>query len=162
MRKKSLLKGAVAFCLALSLLAQPALAADYTALRQANGGALAEQHRFLPTTEKAVILTFGGLSRQAPLQNILNYMQGEKLRGTFFVTERELQRNRANLQLIRSFGQDMAIGLVPTKEGGVQDYCAQIQRIRKALKGNMLRIIQGCLDKGRFLKDLHPQAADTV
>ena len=80
MRKKSLLKGAVAFCLASSLLAQPALAADYTALRQANGGALAEQHRFLPTTEKAVILTFGGLSKEAPLQHILSYMQRENLR----------------------------------------------------------------------------------
>ena len=100
MRKKSLLKGAVAFCLASSLLAQPALAADYTALRQANGGALAEQHRFLPTTEKAVILTFGGLSKEAPLQHILSYMQRENRRGTFFVTEREAARNGGNIALI--------------------------------------------------------------
>ena len=113
MRKKSLLKGAVAFCLASSLLAQPALAADYTALRQANGGALAEQHRFLPTTEKAVILTFGGLSKEAPLQHILSYMQRENLRGTFFVTEREAARNGSNIALIKSYGQELALGLTP-------------------------------------------------
>ena len=133
MRKKSLLKGAVAFCLASSLLAQPALAADYTALRQANGGALAEQHRFLPTTEKAVILTFGGLSKEAPLQHILSYMQRENLRGTFFVTEREAARNGGNIALIKSYGQELALGLTPLKEGRFEDYCAQLERLSQAL-----------------------------
>ena len=130
-------RGAVIAMAGLCFLAAPASAQP------------AQPHRFLATTEKTVILTFGGLSRQVPLQNILNYMQVEKLRGTFFVTERELQRNRANLQLIRNYGQDMAIGLVPTKEGGVQDYCAQIQRIRKAMQAdfgvssNFVRIMSG-------------------
>ena len=87
------------------LLAMPfhtALAADYGQLRAGNQGKLAEQHRFLPTIEQAVILTFGGLSRKVPLQNLLERMKEGGMRGTFFVTERELQRNADNLDLIRS------------------------------------------------------------
>lgn len=149
MNKASLLRGVLAFCLASSLLASPALAADYGALRQANGGALAQQHRFLPTTEKAVILTFGGLSKAAPLQNILSYMQQEKLRGTFFVTEREIARNGGNIALIKSYGQELALGLTPLKEGRFEDYCAQLERLSQALTekygghSNFVRIMSG-------------------
>ncbi len=149
MNKASLLKGAMAFSLALSLLASPAMAADYGALRMANGGALAEQHRFLPTTEKAVILTFGGFSKEAPLRNILSYMQSEGLRGTFFVTEREIARNGNNLALIRSYGQELALGLVPLKDGRFEDYCAQLERLSAALNAkygghsNFVRIMSG-------------------
>lgn len=133
MRKISLIKGFIAFCLASSLLAQPAMAADYEALRQGNGGKLAEQHSFLPTTERAVILTFGGLSKELPLHRILDYMQRENLRGTFFVTEREIARNGGNIALIKSYGQELALGLTPLKEGRFEDYCAQLERLSKAL-----------------------------
>jgi len=132
------------------LLAMPfhtALAADYGQLRAGNQGKLAEQHRFLPTIEQAVILTFGGLSRKVPLQNLLERMKEGGMRGTFFVTERELQRNADNLDLIRSYGQDLAIGLTPGETGTYEDYCAQIERIRSALserygiQTNFLRIM---------------------
>lgn len=117
----------------LAMPLQPALAADYGQLRATNQGQLAEQHRFLPTTEKAIILTFGGFSKKAHLQNILDLMKAGGMRGTFFVTERELQRNADNLALIRSYGQDLAIGLTPGQTGSYEDYCAQIDRIRTAL-----------------------------
>lgn len=133
-----LFKGATAALLAVSLIALPSApssaAADYDQLRADNNGRLAETKRFLPTTERSVILTFGGLSKAVPLKNILEYMAAEKMRGTFFVTERELKRNSNNLELIKSYGQDMAIGLVPTKDGTFADYCAQIERIDKALQ----------------------------
>ena len=134
MNKAALFRGMLAFSLAFSLMASPALGADYSALRRANGGSLAEQHRFLPTTEKAVILTFGGLSREAPLKNLLEYMQQQGMRGTFFVTEREIARNSKNLALINSYGHDLALGLTPLKEGTFEDYCAQLERIAAALE----------------------------
>lgn len=128
-------------------------AADFSQLQVQNGGRLAESHRYLPTTEKAVILTFGGLSKKVPLQNILNYMSAEGVRGTFFVTERELKRNDDNLQMIKAYGQDFAIGLTPTKEGKYADYCAQLQRVDKALqerfdvKSQFVRIMSAGGDK---------------
>ena len=129
-------KGAAAVFFSTALLAYPTYCAatDFEQLRLQNAGHLAEAKRYLPTTEKAVILTFGGLSKKAPLQNILSYMAQEHLRGTFFVTERELQRNGDNLQLIKAYGQDFAMGLTPTKTGTFADYCAQIQRLDKALQ----------------------------
>lgn len=132
------------------LLAMPfhaVLAADYGQLRAENRGKLAEQHRFLPTTEQTVILTFGGLSKKIPLQNLLERMKEGGMRGTFFVTERELQRNADNLDLIRSYGQNLAIGLTPGETATYEDYCAQIERIRSALserygiQTNFLRIM---------------------
>ncbi len=133
-----LLKGAAAVFIAFSLVVIPstpkALASDYDQLRLQNNGRLAEMQRFLPTTERTIILTLGGLSKTVPLQNILEYMASENITGTFFVTERELKRNSNNLELIKNYGQDMAIGLVPTKEGTFEDYCAQIERIDKALQ----------------------------
>jgi len=129
-------KGAAAVFFSTALLAYPTYCAatDFEQLRVQNAGHLADAKRYLPTTEKAVILTFGGLSKKAPLQNILSYMAQEHLRGTFFVTERELQRNGDNLQLIKAYGQDFAMGLTPTKTGTFADYCAQIQRLDKALQ----------------------------
>ena len=129
-------KGAAAVFFSTALLAYPTYCAatDFEQLRLQNAGHLAEAKRYLPTTEKAVILTFGGLSKKVPLQNILSYMAQEHLRGTFFVTERELQRNGDNLQLIKAYGQDFAMGLTPTKTGTFADYCAQIQRLDKALQ----------------------------
>ncbi|BAL81915.1 hypothetical protein SELR_02070 [Selenomonas ruminantium subsp. lactilytica TAM6421] len=132
-------RGAAALLAGLWLVAAPALvqaAPAWADLQAQNGGRRAAVQRFLTTTEKTVIFTFGGLSRQVPLRNILDYMAAEKMRGTFFVTERELQRNLANVQLIRNYGQDLAMGLVPTKTGGFQDYCAQIQRLQQALRDN--------------------------
>lgn len=134
----SLLKGSVTALLTVFLItlqaAPSTAAANYDQLRDDNKGRLADTRRFLPTTDKSVILTFGGLSKTTPLQNILEYMAAEKMRGTFFVTERELKRNTGNLKLIKDYGQDLAIGLVPTKDGTFSDYCAQIERIAAALK----------------------------
>ena len=137
--KRSVAKTVLTVFLGVSILSGAAAAApndDFKQLRLQNGGQLAEQQRFLTTTERAVILTFGGLSKEAPLRNILDYMAKENLRGTFFVTERELARNKANLQLIRNYGQDFAIGLRPTEDGDFYYYCGQIQRIKNALREN--------------------------
>lgn len=137
--KRSVAKTALTVFLGVSILSGAAAAApndDFKQLRLQNGGQLAEQQRFLTTTERAVILTFGGLSKEAPLRNILDYMAKENLRGTFFVTERELARNKANLQLIHNYGQDFAIGLRPTEDGDFYYYCGQIQRIKNALREN--------------------------
>lgn len=83
----------------------------YEQLQKENGGQLAQRHRFIFTTEQAVIFTFGGLSKKAPLQAILENMQENNMRGTFFVTERELERNGENISMIRSYGQDLGITL---------------------------------------------------
>ena len=106
----------------------------YAALRRKNRGHIAEKQRFICSTKPAVIFTFGGLSKEAPLLEILEEMKAQGMRGTFFVTERELSRNRRNIELIRAYGQELGIGLRPEEGAGFDDYCAQIERIREGLR----------------------------
>ena len=110
--------------------------AAYSQLRKQNAGQLAEQQRFVKTTEQAVAFSFGGLSKRAPLQEILQYMSQNTMHGTFFVTERELQRNGDNIAMIRSAGQDLGVGLQPVPDGDFNEYCAQIERIQQGLASN--------------------------
>ena len=120
----------------------------YAALRRKNRGHIAEKQRFICSTKPAVIFTFGGLSKEAPLLEILEEMKAEGMRGTFFVTERELLRNRKNIELIRAYGQELGIGLRPEEGAGFDDYCAQIERIREGLRAygqetNVVRQMSG-------------------
>ena len=120
----------------------------YAALRRKNRGHIAEKQRFICSTKPAVIFTFGGLSKEAPLLEILEEMKAQGMRGTFFVTERELSRNRRNIELIRAYGQELGIGLRPEEGAGFDDYCAQIERIREGLRAygqetNVVRQMSG-------------------
>lgn len=100
-----------------------------------NQGRQAEKWRFIPSTHQSVIFTFGGLSKKESLVHVLDEMKGNGVHGTFFVTERELKRNEENIRLIRSYGQDLGIGLTSIKGGGTaEEYAAQIQRVRKGLQ----------------------------
>ena len=111
-----------------------AAASDYAALRAANAGKIAERQAFIHTVKPVVIFTFGGLSEQEPLDDILHEMTARNMHGTFFVTERELQRNGDNIARIVAAGQDLGIGLRPEAGADFDAYCAQIDRIRTALQ----------------------------
>ena len=100
-----------------------------------NQGHQAEKWRFIPSTSQSVIFTFGGLSKKEPLVHVLDAMKANEMRGTFFVTERELKRNAENIRLIRAYGQDLGIGLTSIKGGGTAaEYAMQIQRVRDGLQ----------------------------
>lgn len=100
-----------------------------------NQGHQAEKWRFIPSTSQSVIFTFGGLSKKEPLVHVLDAMKANEMRGTFFVTERELKRNAENIRLIRSYGQDLSIGLTSIKGGGTAaEYAMQIQRVQNNLQ----------------------------
>ena len=123
------------FCLlSLCVGMKEAAAADYQELRAANGGRIAQAQRFITTVKPAVIFTFGGLSKQEPLDEILTEMAARGMRGTFFVTEREIQRNGDNIARIVAAGQDLGIGLRPEEGADFDAYCAQIERIQTALR----------------------------
>ena len=136
MRNKSALRILIGvFCLFnLCVGMRIAAAADYAALRSANAGRIAERQPFIHTVKPVVIFTFGGLSKQEPLDEILSEMQRQGMHGTFFVTEREIQRNGDNIARIVAAGQDLGIGLRPEESADFDAYCAQIERIQTALR----------------------------
>ena len=136
MRNKSALRILIGvFCLFnLCVGMRIAAAADYAALRSANAGRIAERQPFIHTVKPVVIFTFGGLSKQEPLDEILSEMQRQGMHGTFFVTEREIQRNGDNIARIVAAGQDLGIGVRPEEGADFDAYCAQIERIQTALR----------------------------
>ncbi len=122
----------------------------YGKLRLENQGRLAERQRFICSTKPAVIFTFGGLSKEEPLLEILEEMNAQNMRGTFFVTERELQRNKRNIDYVCEYGQELGIGLRPEEGATFDDYCAQIERIRDELANygedtNVVRQMAGAI-----------------
>ena len=107
---------------------------DYAALRASNAGKMAQRQPFILTVKPVVIFTFGGLSKQEPLDDILAALAERGMRGTFFVTEREIQRNADNIERIVAAGQDLGIGLRPEGGADFEADCAQIERIQTALQ----------------------------
>ncbi len=107
---------------------------DYAALRSANDGKKAEMINTVDTTEKAVIFTFGGLSRQSSVADILNRMAENGMHGTFFVTERELKRNADTVQMIVDHGQELGIGVATTKDMDFAQVCDEISRVQDIMQ----------------------------
>jgi peptidoglycan/xylan/chitin deacetylase (PgdA/CDA1 family) len=87
----------------------------------------------LPTTYPAVVYAFGGLSNPAVVQDVLERMDRKGIRGTFFVTERELQRNGSSIAAIAAHHQEIGIGLRPGDVPEQKALEAQIDRIRQKL-----------------------------
>lgn len=102
----------------------------YISLRQENKGQMVEKLTFIPTTDTAVSFAFGGFTRSDSLDYILDLMDQNGLKGTFFVTERELRVNSDNISKIVAHGQELGVGLRPSEGDRFVDYAAQIDRIR--------------------------------
>lgn len=69
--------------------------------------------------------------------DVLQRMDEEKLRGTFFVTERELRENQGTIRLIKNHGQEIGIGLRPGDAPTRDAVKGQLERIRTRLQKNM-------------------------
>ena len=88
----------------------------------------------IPTTKQAVIFTFGGLQNAQTVADVLQRMDEEKLRGTFFVTERELRENQGTIRMIKGHGQEIGIGLRPGDAPTREAVKGQLERIKTRLQ----------------------------
>ncbi len=108
-------------------------AQDYSALRTANGGKMADRLPFLDTTEPSVIFTFGGLTHQGAVADVLNRMVANGMGGTFFVTEKELRNNAATVAMIANYGQELGIGIATTENKDFNSFCREIEGIQNTM-----------------------------
>jgi peptidoglycan/xylan/chitin deacetylase (PgdA/CDA1 family) len=104
--------------------------AFFTFMPQSEAG---KAMNIIPTTKKAVVFAFGGLSNPQTVADVLARMENEKIRGTFFVTERELRENSATIHNIVNHGQEIGIGLRPGDTPTRDAVRKQIERIRQRL-----------------------------
>ncbi|EGO63732.1 polysaccharide deacetylase [Acetonema longum DSM 6540] len=80
----------------------------------------AQEIRVIPTTEPALSFTFGGLSREAAVSDVLRRLRGLGIRATFFVMEPEIRRHPATLRKIIADGHEIGIAIRP-KDGEAPD-----------------------------------------
>ncbi len=128
---------------------------DYAALRAANAGKKAEMINTVDTTEKSVIFTFGGFSRQSAVADILNRMSENSMHGTFFVTERELKRNADTVQMIVDHGQELGIGVVTNKDMDFAQVCDEISRCQEIMH-------QRYGVKPKFVRQMYKDGSDDL
>ena len=93
-----------------------------------------EKIRIVNTVDMKIPFTFGGFTNKQSLQNILEVMNKNNWKGTFFVTTRELDKNANNIKMINDYQQEFGIGIVPIANSTVQDYVNIILSEQKYLK----------------------------
>ena len=133
MLKNKFLIFALTALMTVGIMGSAMAAQDYSALREANGGKKADSMRFLDTTEPSVIFTFGGLTHQGAVADVLNRMAANGMGGTFFVTEKELKHNAATVAMIANYGQELGIGIATTQNKDFNSFCREIESIQNTM-----------------------------
>ena len=105
-----------------------------TELRNKNGGHLAEEEKMLYTTAQKVPLTFVGFTNEISLGYVLQALDQLQTKGTFFVNERELQYQAANVAKIADSGQELGIAVYPRAGENFNSICRDILRVRNILR----------------------------
>ena len=109
-------------------------AADFDTLRKQNNGILATEEKMIYTTDPSIMFTFTGMTRKKSAESVLDALRQVNGKGTFFVTERELQRNPDVVRAIADHGQELGICIYPKPEESFGDICADILRVKRILK----------------------------
>ena len=112
----------------------PRVIPSFAVQREQNQHHLAAALPMVYTTEPSVAFSFSGFTQLEPLKYVLQVMGEDNMKGTFFVTDRELQRNAGNIDQIAASGQDLEIGLRVNPEDGFDKICDQIQQVQQKLK----------------------------
>lgn len=105
-----------------------------TQLLKQNKGQLAPEEKQLYTTAQAVPFTFTGFSRKESVDAVLRALQEIGGRGTFFITEGEMQKYPQTLQAVIDAGQEVGICIYPRKSENMADILADILRTRQELQ----------------------------
>jgi peptidoglycan/xylan/chitin deacetylase (PgdA/CDA1 family) len=103
------------------------------ALRQKNGGRLAQEVRTIHTTEMAVNFSFAGIGSEESLNVVLATLEGLGGKATFFVTERDIKRYPGALRRIVESGNEVAIATVFNEGNDFYSEAAEILRCEEML-----------------------------
>lgn len=105
---------------------------DLEALREKNKGTLAQEHKTVYTTEKALSYTFYGIGNEPMLKKILNNMDTIGAKGTFFVGQKDLLNHPDSVKEIARRGHELGIAIHESSE---YDFYSALESILKMQKG---------------------------
>ena len=105
-------------------------------LRVSNNGKKASTEGKVYTVQPSVAYSFYGVSNTTVLQDVLNKLNNQKIKATFFITEKDIRNNEKEIKEIVDNGHELQIMLV---EGSGNDYLSvakSILSIKRYIKNN--------------------------
>lgn len=105
-------------------------------LRVSNKGKKASTEGKVYTVQPSVGYSFYGVSNTTVLQDVLNKLNNQKIKATFFITEKDIRNNEKEIKEIVDNGHELQIMLV---EGSGNDYLSvakSILSIKRYIKNN--------------------------
>lgn len=105
-------------------------------LRVSNKGKKASTEGKVYTVQSSVGYSFYGVSNTTVLQDVLNKLNNQKIKATFFITEKDIRNNEKEIKEIVDNGHELQIMLV---EGSGNDYLSvakSILNIKRYIKNN--------------------------
>lgn len=105
-------------------------------LRVSNKGKKASTEGKVYTVQPSVGYSFYGVSNTTVLQDVLNKLNNQKIKATFFITEKDIRNNEKEIKEIVDNGHELQIMLV---EGSGSDYLSvakSILSIKRYIKNN--------------------------
>lgn len=105
-------------------------------LRVSNNGKKASIEGKVYTVQPSVAYSFYGISNTTVLQDVLNKLNEQKIKATFFITEKDISKNEEEIKEIVDNGHELQIMLV---EGSGNDYLSvakSILNIKRYIKNN--------------------------
>lgn len=105
-------------------------------LRVSNNGKKASTAGKVYTVQPSVAYSFYGASNTTVLQDVLNKLNNQKIKATFFITEKDIRNNEKEIKEIVDNGHELQIMLV---EGSGSDYLSvakSILNIKRYIKNN--------------------------
>lgn len=105
-------------------------------LRVSNKGKKVSTEGKVYTVQSSVGYSFYGVSNTTVLQDVLNKLNNQKIKATFFITEKDIRNNEKEIKEIVDNGHELQIMLV---EGSGNDYLSvakSILNIKRYIKNN--------------------------
>ncbi len=105
-------------------------------LRVSNKGKKASTEGKVYTVQPSVGYSFYGVSNTTVLQDVLNKLNNQKIKATFFITEKDIRNNEKEIKEIVDNGHELQIMLV---EGSGSEYLSvakSILNIKRYIKNN--------------------------
>lgn len=90
--------------------------------------------KVIETTEPAISYTFGGLSKEAVVHDVLGKLNDLGIKGTFFVLEVEMQKYPQTIRRIIENGHEIGIGIRPKDGETMEQTQNDIMRCRTKLQ----------------------------
>ncbi len=127
-----LLRDALARPLAWERVASAA--PSYESERLQNAGRLAEERKFILTTEPALAFCFVGWSKPVAVTAVLDRLRKLGAQATFFVSANDIRNNEALVRRAQNEGHELAIAVYAKRSGSFASVCNDIATTRALLR----------------------------